>query len=136
MAIAVYRALANDADNNQEKEEFAENRSEFEELAIDLMAQCHSTNPEVAQVVLSRSVKILNDRTCLELAGECEARKCLFHRSCNGLCKEIWNGHILKENSNWLIWFSMIFPPLLFFIHYRDKKEIKSIATLVSNLNL
>ncbi len=130
-ACCLLRGLMSHTEDTREKEQLAVNAKFFEQLAIDLLTQFYETDRYLATQMLNREVRLINGRTCLEIAANAEALRFLSHISCQSLLESIWYGQILR--TSWiLLLLTMICPPLLFVLDYRSKEEIKDMTRIQS----
>ena len=114
----------------KEVEALDENSTYFEQLAIDLLSQCHQTDRELTHKMLTRNVSILNGRSCLQLAATSSAMKFISHPNCLALIDNMWHGQILPTNSTFRILVASFFPPILFTLKYRSRMEIKEMTAM------
>ena len=126
------RRLRQFTSDPKECEELLTNSNYFENLAIDLLSQFRETCRNMTLQMLTRTVHILNGRTCLELASDAKALQFLSHISCQNLFDTIWYGQILPDTPFSQMLLAILFPPYLFALKYRSKKDIKEMTSIYS----
>ena len=131
-SCCILRAMEKLTPDSKEKEALLENANYFENLAIDLLTQFHQTDSDLSYQILTRSVNLLNGRTCLHIASLGRALRFISHTSCQNLLDIIWFGQIDPSSSFIQILIAIICPPLLFALHYRSKNEIDSMIEIFS----
>jgi len=66
--------------------------SEFKRLSLDYLDQCHRTNEERTQQLLTYNLNNWCGQNCLSLAYSIKHEEFLAHVSCQTLLTEIWTG--------------------------------------------
>ena len=131
-ACCILREMADQSHDSKEVEALEENANSFEQLAIDLLAQFYETDRDLSHQMLTRSVSVLNGRTCLQIATAAHAIRFVSQSSCLTLLEVVWYGQVLPTNHIWHILLAIIFPPILWTLQYRRKEEIKELTATFS----
>ena len=135
-ACCLMRGWRRFTSDSKECEVLLKGATYFENLGIDLLSQLHKTDRQLTPQMLTRTVSILNGRTCLQLASEARALQFLAHISCKNFLETIWFGQILPETSFSQMLLAILFPPYLFALEYRPKKEIGELTSSSSKVEV
>ena len=73
--------------------------SEYEELSIGILNQCHEDNDEQTQKILIREQPSFGKLTCIDLAVVADSKRFIAQTGCQSLLNSIWNGRMQPYNS-------------------------------------
>lgn len=76
-------------------------RSEFDQLALDVLDECYEKDAAIVQSMIRRPLDDEFQRqSCLELAHVAQSRQFLSHKCCMSVIDDVWNGIVSPEVSN------------------------------------
>ena len=100
--------------------------SEFSNLACALLDKWYREDMELASQLLTYDLVNWSHWTCLTLAVSANLKDFLSHPACQFIISELWMGGMrVRKYVAFKIIFALIFPPAIFWIHFKSAKEIK-----------
>ncbi|XP_072177786.1 transient receptor potential cation channel subfamily M member-like 2 [Diadema setosum] len=104
---------------------YAEHARKYEQLAIGVIDQCHTTHDELAQKLISFPQTRWGDKSILEMAAETKDMNFISHPCCQGLITDAWMGGLRSQDR--LIFLTLFFPILIpFLIQFKEEEELQT----------
>ena len=130
LACGIMKALARECFENQYDKQRIENAERMEHIACELLDQYNTESEEYAFHALMHDVPALGARNCLDLAKSAGAIKFATRAAFESLVDKLWYGGIQgPSNRRWLVLFSLLFFPFLYF-----KMEIVDLRKYFKNI--
>ncbi|CAJ1076631.1 transient receptor potential cation channel subfamily M member 4a [Xyrichtys novacula] len=102
----------------------------FEDLALDVFAECYQSSESRSFTLLIRKSHVWGGATCLQMATAADARLFFSHDGVQALLSQIWWGDMERFTEVWKLLLTFFVPPLLYtnIIHFREQEEeVKSV---------
>ncbi|XP_033107562.1 transient receptor potential cation channel subfamily M member 7-like [Anneissia japonica] len=128
VGMKIYSKLAEIAHGQLDIETAALLKSESEKYsgyAYDLLDICYDMNEKQAKKITVRRHSNWSRYSCLSLAVRASHMKFVAHQCCQAHMNDIWVGKLLTRKA-YKVLLCCIFPPFLFGIKYKSRKEISS----------
>ncbi|KAJ8025811.1 Transient receptor potential cation channel subfamily M member 3 [Holothuria leucospilota] len=94
------------------------NEKRFEQLAINVLEECHDTNEDLAQMLVDRPYSCWGGKNSISMAAETGNQAFIAHACCQGLLLRIWNGAL--RGSSLRVLLGIICPLSILWMHYRQ----------------
>ena len=85
--------------------------SEFEQLAVKVLDECHYTQPDYASGLLEQKCPLWNNLSCLELAAQAQDKVFLSSVACQNVLDRAWKKGLVSAWPRLLL--CILCPPLI-----------------------
>ena len=76
----------------------------FQDLALQLLNECHNRNEIFTKHLLTRNFYNWGDQTCFGIAGKSNHSEFIAHTSCQDILSCQWNGDLkISQSSAWIV---------------------------------
>uniref|UniRef100_A0A183AEY3 LSDAT_euk domain-containing protein n=1 Tax=Echinostoma caproni TaxID=27848 RepID=A0A183AEY3_9TREM len=103
-------------------QQFRDQESAFERLAVELQDHCYRHDPDQAKRLLTYELHAFSDNTCLSLAYMCESKEFIGHACTQSILNDLWYGGLRQGKMVGakvaLILIGLAFPPIYPLIVY------------------
>ncbi|KAM8855420.1 transient receptor potential cation channel subfamily M member 2 isoform 2-T2 [Spinachia spinachia] len=144
-ASKILKTMAKEESDADEAEDMRELASHYEDHAIGVFSECHSSDEERARELLVRASPSWGRTTCLRLALEADDKSFVAQSGVQAFLTQIWCGGLSVDNPVWRVLICMVFFPLIhtgFLVFRRDEvihredvknKDIESVETVTGS---
>ncbi|XP_062389614.1 transient receptor potential cation channel subfamily M member 2-like [Sardina pilchardus] len=128
-ASKILKKLARESENDDEDDakKMTELADHYEEQAIGVFSECHSSDNQRAQRLLIRISPSWGKTTCLRLALGADNKNFVAHSGVQAYLTQIWCGELAVDTPQWRILLCMLFFPLIYtgFITFRCDEDVR-----------
>ncbi|XP_034566625.1 transient receptor potential cation channel subfamily M member 4a [Notolabrus celidotus] len=105
----------------------------FEDLALDVFAECYQNSESRSFTLLIRKSTVWGGATCVQMATAADARLFFSHDGVQSLLSQIWWGDMERSTEVWKLVLTFFVPLILYtnIISFREQEEdVKSVELL------
>uniref|UniRef100_A0A3B5B4H9 Transient receptor potential cation channel subfamily M member 2 n=1 Tax=Stegastes partitus TaxID=144197 RepID=A0A3B5B4H9_9TELE len=144
-ASKILKKMAEEDREGDQAEDMEELADHYEQHAIGVFSECHSSDAERARKLLVRASHLWGRTTCLRLALEADDKSFVAQPGVQALLTQIWCGELSVDNPVWRVLVCMVFFPLIytgFLVFRRDEliqkdteksEEMKTVETVTGS---
>ncbi|XP_023136566.3 transient receptor potential cation channel subfamily M member 2 isoform X1 [Amphiprion ocellaris] len=144
-ASKILKKMAEEDRDGDQAEDMEELANHYEQHAIGVFSECHSSDGERARKLLVRASHLWGRTTCLRLALEADDKSFVAQPGVQALLTQIWCGELSVDNPVWRVLVCMVFFPLIytgFLVFRRDeliqkdtekREEMKTVETVTGS---
>uniref|UniRef100_A0A3Q1FJK9 Transient receptor potential cation channel, subfamily M, member 2 n=1 Tax=Acanthochromis polyacanthus TaxID=80966 RepID=A0A3Q1FJK9_9TELE len=113
-ASKILKKMAEEDRDGDQAEDIEELANHYEQHAIGVFSECHSSDEERARKLLVRASHLWGRTTCLRLALEANDKSFVAQPGVQALLTQIWCGELSVDNPVWRVLVCMVFFPLIY----------------------